>query len=105
MPTEAGGSVAAPMPPARSAQRPVDPRHLLGVVVVAAALVLVAIRGTWQLVLLTAAAVLAVALTRMRYALPLALVLLAAVAVLAVTDRTAGGDERSTVVRGGAGEP
>jgi hypothetical protein len=88
------------------AQRPVDPRHLFAVVLAAAALVLVASHGTWQLALLTAAATVAVALTRMRYALPLALVLLAAVAVLAVGDRTAGGDERSTSARsGGAGEP
>jgi TRAP-type C4-dicarboxylate transport system permease small subunit len=68
----------------------------LALVLAAAALVLVVIHGTWQLALLTAGATVAIALTRMRYALPLALVLLAVVAVLAVTDRTAGGDERSS---------
>jgi hypothetical protein len=96
MPTEAAGSVPAPMPPAGFAQRSVDPRHVVVVVLAAAALVLVASHGTWRLALLTAAAAAAVMFTRTRYALPLALVLLAVVAVLAVTDRTAGGDERSS---------
>jgi hypothetical protein len=96
MPTEAAGSVPTPLSPAGSAQRPVDSHRLLALVLAAAALVLVVIHGTWQLALLTAGATVAIALTRMRYALPLALVLLAVVAVLAVTDRTAGGDERSS---------
>jgi hypothetical protein len=89
------------VPPAGSAQRPVDPHILLGAIVIAAALVLVASHGTWQLALLSGAAATAVALTRMRYALPIAIVLLATVAGLAVTDRTAGGDERTTRARSG----
>jgi len=63
--------------------------------------VLVAGRGTWQLAVLAGAAAIAVALTRMRYALPVAILLLAVLAVLAVTDRTAGGDERTTRARTG----
>jgi hypothetical protein len=87
------------VPPAGSAQRPVDPRALLAAVAAVGALVVVASRGTWQLALLAGAAAAAVALTRMRYALPVAILLLAVVAALAVTDRTAGGDERPTRAR------
>jgi hypothetical protein len=59
-----------------------------------AGVAVIASQGTWELTLLAAAAATAIALTRLRYALPAAAALLAAVAILAATDRSAGSDPR-----------
>jgi hypothetical protein len=59
-----------------------------------ASVAVIASQRTWELMLLAAAAATAVALTRLRDALPGAAALLAAVAILAATDRTAGSDPR-----------